>query len=47
VAIDLKTRWSDGTYRIELSPQELIEKLAALAPPQRLNLVRYHGVLAP
>ena len=29
-----------------LSPEELIEKLAALAPPPRLNLVRYHGVLA-
>ena len=32
---------------LELSPQELIEKLAALVPPRRLNLVRYHGVLAP
>ena len=30
-----------------LSPLELIEKLAALVPPPRLNLVRYHGVLAP
>ena len=47
VAFDLKTPWSDGTYRIELSPQELIEKLAALVLPRRLNLVRYHGVLAP
>lgn len=26
---------------------ELIEKLAALVPPPRKNLVRYHGVLAP
>jgi len=25
-----------------LSPLELIEKLAALIPPPRLNLVRYH-----
>ena len=32
---------------ISLSPQELLEKLAALVPPPRLNLVRYHGVLAP
>ena len=39
--------WSDGTYQIVLSPLELIEKLAALVPPPRLNLVRYHGVLAP
>jgi len=47
MAFDLKTPWSDGTYRIELSPQELIEKLAALIPPPRLNLIRYHGILAP
>ena len=26
---------------------ELLEKLAALVPPPRVNLVRYHGVLAP
>ena len=25
----------------------MIEKLAALVPPRRLNLVRYHGVLTP
>ena len=25
----------------------MIEKLAALVPPPRLNLIRYHGVLAP
>jgi hypothetical protein len=30
-----------------LSPLELLEKLAALVPPPRVNLVRYHGVLAP
>ena len=30
-----------------LSPTELIEKLAALVPPPRRNLIRYHGVLAP
>ena len=43
----LKTPWADGTCQILLSPQELLEKLAALVPPPRLNLVRYHGVLAP
>ena len=47
VAFDLKSVWRDGTYRIELSPTELIEKLAALVPPRRLNLIRYHGILAP
>jgi len=30
-----------------LSPTELIEKLVALVPPPRRNLIRYHGVLAP
>jgi len=30
-----------------LSPTELIEKLAALVPPPRVHLIRYHGVLAP
>ena len=43
----LKTPWSDGTTHLLLSPLELIEKLAALIPPPRLHLVRYHGILAP
>jgi hypothetical protein len=43
----LKSIGSDGTYQIVLAPEELLEKLAALVPPPRLNLVRYHGVLAP
>ncbi len=43
----MKAVWSDGTNQIELYPEELLEKLAALVPPPRLNLVRYHGVLAP
>ncbi|MBN2527265.1 MAG: transposase [Deltaproteobacteria bacterium] len=43
----LKTLWSDGTTHLILSPDELIEKLAALVPPPRQNLLRYHGVLAP
>jgi len=47
LAFALKTPWSDGTTHLLLSPEELIEKLAALVPPPRLNLLRYHGVLAP
>ena len=35
-----------GTTNLALSPPELIEKLPALVPPPRLNLVHYHGVLA-
>jgi hypothetical protein len=31
----LKTPWSDGTTHLIFSPEELIEKLAALVPPPR------------
>ena len=41
------TPWADGTTSLVLSPTELIEKLAALVPPPRTHLIRYHGVLAP
>jgi serine/threonine protein kinase len=44
--VGLKRVWSDGTTAIELSPLELVEKLAAIVPPPRVNQVRYHGVLA-
>lgn len=47
LSFTLKTPWSDGTTHLVLSPLELIEKLAALVPRPRLNLIRYHGVLAP
>jgi hypothetical protein len=43
----LKHRWRDGTTAVVFTPQELIEKLAALVPAPRFHLVRYHGVLAP
>jgi Putative transposase len=47
LSFKLKTPWSDGTTHLLLSPMELIEKIAALVPPPRVNLIRYHGVLAP
>ena len=47
LVFSLKTPWSDGTCQLVLSPHELIEKLVALVPPPRVNLIRYHGVLAP
>jgi len=43
----LKHRWRDGTTHVVFEPRELLEKLAALVPPPRLHLVRYHGILAP
>ena len=30
-----------------MEPRELLRKLAALVPPPRAHLVRYHGVFAP
>jgi len=47
IKVTLKTPWSDGTSAIVLSPTELIEKLAALVPYPRKNLVIYSGCLAP
>jgi hypothetical protein len=47
VLYGLKNRWRDGTTHVLYEPLELVEKLAALVPPPRFNLVRYHGVLAP
>jgi hypothetical protein len=43
----LKHRWRDGTTHVVFEPQELVEKLAALVPPPRFHLVRYHGILGP
>ena len=43
----LRHRWRDGTTHVALSPLEFVEKLAALIPAPRSNLVRYHGILAP
>ena len=47
VLVRLKTPWRDGTGHIALEPQELLEKLAALIPRPHVNLIVYHGVLAP
>jgi hypothetical protein len=43
----LKHRWRDGTKHVIFEPLELVEKLAALVPPPKVNLIRYHGLLAP
>jgi hypothetical protein len=39
--------WSDGTTRAVFEPGELLERLAVLTPRPRVNLILYHGVLAP
>src|SRR5262249_37743875 len=47
IVLTLKTAWADGTRQLVFEPLELLEKLAALIPRPRINLVLYHGVLAP
>ena len=46
VRLPLKRPWSDGTTALELSAEELAERLVALVPPPRANQVLYGGVLA-
>jgi hypothetical protein len=43
----LKRPLADGTQVLVLEPRELLRRLAALVPPPRAHLVRYHGVFAP
>jgi len=47
IVLTLKTAWADGTRQLLFEPLTLLEKLAALIPWPRINLVLYHGVLAP
>ena len=47
VVLTLKTPWADGTRHLVFEPLTLIEKLPALTPRPRINLVLYQGVLAP
>ena len=37
----------NGTTLLVCTPLEFIGRLAALTPPPRMHLIRYHGVLAP
>lgn len=47
VRYTLKTPYRDGTTHIVLEPLDLMARLAALVPPPRMHLTRYHGVFAP
>ena len=38
---------ADGQNVLELTPFELLDRLAVLIPPPRRHRHRYHGVLAP
>ncbi len=47
IALALQRPWADGTTHLVFTPRELLERLVPLVPRPRINLVLYHGVLAP
>ena len=47
VRYQLKTPYRDGTTHIVIEPLDFMARLAALVPPPRMHLTRYHGVFAP
>ncbi len=47
VRYQLKTPSRDGTTHVIIEPLDFIARLAALVPKPRVNLTRFHGVLAP
>jgi hypothetical protein len=47
VRYQLKTPWRNGTTHVEFEPIEFMAKFAALVPPPRAHLTRFHGAFAP
>ena len=47
IGYSLKTPYRDGTTHVIFEPLDFIARLAALVPPPRLSLTRFHGVFAP
>jgi hypothetical protein len=47
VWLRLRRPWRDGTRAICFEPTDLLEKLAAVIPRPRINLLIYHGAFAP
>jgi hypothetical protein len=47
VRLQLRRRWADGTTHLEWDPVDFLGRLAVLVPRPRINLILYHGVLAP
>ena len=47
VRYQLKTPYRDGTTHLVIEPLVFMARLAALVPPPRMHLTRYHGVFAP
>lgn len=47
IAVALQRPWADGTTHLVFTPTELLERLVPLVPRPRVNLLIYHGLLAP
>jgi hypothetical protein len=47
IAVTLQRPWADGTTHLVFTPSEFLERLVPLVPRPRINLLLYHGVLAP
>ena len=47
VVLQLQHQWIDGTTHVVFDPVEFLGRLAVLVPRPRINLILYHGVLAP
>ncbi len=47
VVLQLRHPWADGTTHVAFTPTAFLERLAVVVPRPRVNLVLYHGLLAP
>jgi len=47
VLLQFRQPWRDGTTHLVFDPVEFLGRLAVLVPRPRINLILYHGVLAP
>jgi hypothetical protein len=47
IAVGLQRPWADGTTHLVFTPIELLQRLVPLVPRPRINMLLYHGVLAP
>jgi hypothetical protein len=47
VLLELRKPLAGGQTHIPFEPLDFLRRLAAIVPPPRLNLVRFHGVFAP
>jgi hypothetical protein len=47
VVCTLRHPWHDGTRHLIFTPHKFLERLAAITPRPHINLLLYHGCLAP